>query len=148
MSKIYVASSWRNMMQSAIVTALRSVGHEVYDFKNPKPGDNGFHWSEIDGGWKSWNTDQYRQALRHPVAQDGFTSDFRAMEWADACVLVLPCGRSAHLEAGWFIGQGKPTYILMLEPSEPELMYLMASRVVLSLDELFDWLGTLAEVTT
>lgn len=142
MSKIYVASSWRNLIQPGVVAALRSVGHKVYDFKNPRPGDGGFHWSEIDGGWKMWSPGQYRQALRHPIAESGFLSDFEAMQWADTCVLVLPCGRSAHLEAGWFIGQGSPTYILMLEQSEPELMYLMASRVVLSLDELFDRVGT------
>ncbi len=141
MSKIYVASSWRNLAQPGIVTALRSVGHEVYDFKNPTAGNNGFHWSEVDGGWKSWTPEQYRRALQHPVAQSGYMSDFNAMEWADTCVLVLPCGRSAHLEAGWFIGKCKPTYILMLEQNEPELMYLMASRIVLTMDELFDRVG-------
>jgi hypothetical protein len=130
------------MAQPGIVTALRSVGHEVYDFKKPNRESNGFHWSEIDGGWRNWTPEQYRTSLQHPTAQDGFLSDFNAMEWADTCVLVLPCGRSAHLEAGWFIGQGKPTYILMLDQQEPELMYLMASRVVLSMDELFDRLGT------
>ena len=45
------------------------------------------------------------------------------MKWADACVLVLPCGRSAHLEAGWFVGAGKPLHILQLDREEPELMY-------------------------
>ena len=49
------------------------------------------------------------------------------MEWADAFVLLMPCGRSAHLEAGWAIGAGKPTAIL-LSAGEPELMYKMADR--------------------
>lgn len=40
---------------------------------------------------------------------------------------MLPCGRSAHIEAGWFVGCGKPLYILLSEDQfEPELTYLMA----------------------
>lgn len=54
-TKIYVASSWRNEFQWQVVHELRRVGHEVYDFRNPKPGDDGFHWSEIDPDWeRSW----------------------------------------------------------------------------------------------
>ena len=54
MSKIYVASSWRNERQPILVEILRANGHEVYDFRNPKEGDNGFHWSEIDEDWQQW----------------------------------------------------------------------------------------------
>lgn len=40
--KIYVASSWRNERQPEVVEHLRSFGYEVYDFRNPAPGDTGF----------------------------------------------------------------------------------------------------------
>ena len=130
MKRVYVASSWRNVTQPLVVGALRAEGHEVYDFKNPRPGDNGFHWSEIDPDWKSWTVEQYRDALRHPIAQAGFASDFNAMEWADTFVLVLPCGRSAHLELGWAAGKGKEAHILSLEPCEPELMVKMIRGTV------------------
>lgn len=40
--KIYVASSWRNAYQPQVVDALRKEGNEVYDFRNPAEGDNGF----------------------------------------------------------------------------------------------------------
>ncbi len=133
--KIYVASSWRNNIQPSVVNALRLDGHLVYDFKNPRPGDNGFHWTEIDGGWESWTPEQYRKALDHPIAQSGYHSDLAAMKWADTFVLVLPCGRSAHLEFGWACGQGKHTLIL-LEKCEPELMAKMADKMCLTLDEL------------
>jgi hypothetical protein len=107
MSRIYVASSWRNPFQQEVVAWLREVGHEVYDFRNPRPGDDGFHWSDIDPAWQSWSPLQYRKALKHPIAAAGFESDFSAMRRADICVLVLPCGRSAHLEAGWMAGSGR-----------------------------------------
>lgn len=120
--KIYVASSWRNELQQKVVKELRDAGHEVYDFKNPEPF-TGFAWSEIDENWKDWTNDEYIAALQHPRAIEGFNSDFDAMKWADCCVLVLPCGRSAHTEAGWMQGKQKPTIVLIDEKQEPELMY-------------------------
>lgn len=110
--KVYVASSWRNPLQPGIVSLLRR-DHQVYDFREPSEGEHGFSWSEIDPAWLGWASDEYLEALKHPVAEHGFKLDFDAMKWADACVLVLPCGRSAHLEAGWLSGQGKTTVILL-----------------------------------
>jgi len=133
--KIYVASSWRNDYQPDVVHGLRELGHEVYDFRNPHEGDRGFHWSEIDPAWHRWTPYEFSQALKHPIAQAGFASDKTAMDWAEACVLVLPCGRSAHLEAGWFIGVGKPMLIL-LSDGEPELMYKLADSVHVGLGSL------------
>lgn len=123
---IYVASSWRNEHQPSVVTALRKVGHQVYDFRNPQPGDNGFHWSEIDSAWESWTPARFRSALSSRIADRGFANDFQGMNDAQACVLVLPCGRSAHLEAGWFCGAGRPVFIYIPEAMEPELMYRLA----------------------
>lgn len=40
--KIYVASSWRNEYQPMIIPVLLSMGHEVYDFRNPPNGSKGF----------------------------------------------------------------------------------------------------------
>ena len=139
--KIYVASSWRNERQPFVVEFLRGLGHEVYDFHNPTDGDTGFHWSEIDIDWKCWGPEQLVEALGHDLAVDSFNTDFDAMRWADVCVLVMPCGRSAHLEAGWFIGAGKPTAIL-LSDGEPELMYKLA-KCVYDRPGLREWLETL-----
>lgn len=141
--KLYVASSWRNPYQQNVVGLLRLAGHEVYDFMHPPGGDHlGFSWSDVDPDWLAWMPEQYIDALEHPVAVAGFESDFSAMQWADAGVLVLPCGRSAHLEAGWFVGAGKPLWILLDEAEWPgghatsELMYRMATSIVTSLEGL------------
>ncbi len=133
--KIYVASSWRNEAQPLIVKELRLEGHEVYDFKNPPHGDKGFAWSDIDPNWEIWTNEEYIAALKHPLAIAGFDSDFSAMEWADTFVLVLPCGRSAHLELGWAVGAGKNTHIL-LSKMEPELMVNMCDDIHCSIDTL------------
>jgi len=82
MSKIYVASSWKNKYQQDVVKFLKEKGHDVYDFKNPTYGNTCFSWSD---------------------------SDFNGMKWAEICVMVLPCGRSANTEAGWMKGFGRKT---------------------------------------
>ena len=136
--KVYVASSWRNIVQPGVVTAIRKMGHEVYDFRNPAEGDNGFHWSEIDEGWQQWDADRYVAALDHPIAVAGFNSDLSAMKWADTFVLVQPCGRSAHLEMGWAVGAGKQTVMLLGPDIEPELMVKMCDHVCVGLGALLD----------
>lgn len=141
--KIYVASSWRNARQPEVVAALREAGHEVYDFRNPEAGVAGFHWSDIDPEWKRWSPDTFRASLNHPIARAGLDLDWGALDWADACVLVMPCGRSAHLEAGYAIGAGKHT-IILLHDGEPELMYGMAARLCVSIDEVLESLSNAA----
>jgi hypothetical protein len=136
--KIYVASSWRNEFQPEIVRLLREQGHEVYDFRNPPNGSQGFSWSEIDKNWLNWTTEQYRDAIRHPIAEDGFNSDFDGMKWADTCVMVLPCGRSANTEAGWMKGAGKDVFVLSLTKQEPELMYLIHDEIFSTIEEMRD----------
>lgn len=144
MARIYVASSWRNPHQPSVVHTLRAAGHEVYDFRNPFNGVPGFAWSEIDPDWQEWSARRYRELLTtSPIAARGFISDLRGMQWADTCLLVLPCGRSAHLEAGWFCGQGKRTVILTRDGEEPELMALLATDICIDMDEV---LATLTPV--
>ena len=126
MAKIYVASSWRND-QPIVVQRLRELGHEVYDFRHPAPGDHGFTWSAIDPYWKSWTPEQYRHVLTHRLAERGYSHDLGAMKAADYCVLVLPSGRSASFELGWCMGAGKRGVLFMPEPCEPELMYREAT---------------------
>ena len=134
--KIYVASSWRNDYQPDVVRDLRELGHhEVYDFRNPREGDNGFHWSEIDLRWQSWTPLNYRDALNHPLAKAGFQSDMDALRWCDAVVAVQPFGRSASLELGWAAGAGKFT-VLLLADGEPELMVKMCDRICLGLGDV------------
>ena len=131
--RIYLASSWRNPHQADVLAALRGAGFDVYDFKNPAPGDHGFSWTQIPDAMvapvsnpvmpSAWDAEKLRRVLAHPVAKRGYDFDHQAMIRAHACVLLLPSGMSAHLEAGWIGGQGKPVVVLAPEIREPELMY-------------------------
>ena len=129
--KIYLASSWRNPHHAFALNFLQAAGHEVYDFKNPQPGLKGFSWRDTHPvPSELWGPAHLLQALAHPIAIRGFLADFSAMKWADTFVLLLPCGRSAHLEAGWGCAAGKAVHVVLHEDKfEPELMYLMADAV-------------------
>lgn len=153
---VYVASSWRCAMQPAVIETLKAADIPHYDFKNPE-GKTGFHWNEVmpkfNRDLQLANVDEYIKALDHPRSIEGFESDFNAMVRADTFVLVLPCGRSAHLELGWAVGSGKRTAIL-LDPSiqwtpagyvddlvTPELMYKMVDHIAPNMMDLLGWLG-------
>lgn len=140
MKKIYVASSWRNSKQTAIVETIQGMGFNVYDFKNPKTA---FRWSDIDPDWETWTPTQMRKALDHPLAVKAYVGDFQALDNCDALVLVLPCGRSAHAEAGYVAGQGKPVFVLFSD-GDPELMYkIFCKPLCVNVDDLNRHLNTL-----
>lgn len=141
--KIYVASSWRNPAQPAVVEELRRLGHEVYDFRNPAEGHGGFDWGDIDPAWQEWTPAEFRDRLSHPIAESGYRLDFEAMQWADAFLGVMPFGRSASMEMGWAAGAGKRT-VLLLSDGEPELMVKMFDHVCCSMEEVAVLLSTSA----
>jgi hypothetical protein len=145
--RIYVASSWRNeARQQETVHVLRETGHSVYDFRNPSEGDNGFGWRQCaqNGEDPATFRDMMQDpaffrdmVLTHPVARAGFEKDMGALRAADATVIVLPCGRSAHLELGYAVGAKQRTIVYLDDPmSEPELMYLACSTICVSLAEV------------
>jgi hypothetical protein len=122
--KIYLASSWRNPHYRRVLEELRNSGHEVYDFR-----DGGFRWDELEPGFATSDNEHWSQVIRtHPMALEHFRKDKAALDWCDTLVLLLPCGRSAHTEFGYAVGQRKDTFILFgPEKIEPELMYLLAT---------------------
>lgn len=137
-TSVYVASSWRNEQYPEVVKRLRDAGFNVYDFRNPPSGDHGFWWDSIDPQYMDWTPYKYKEMLMHPKAMKQFDNDIKAMKSCDVCVLVLPCGRSAHTEAGWFAGQGKKVLAYIPEKQEPELMYKLFDGVCCSMDELIE----------
>lgn len=149
--KIYVASSWKNDRQPAMVAALKAAGHEVYDFRHPhQTGPDrarmgrGFSWSEIDITPRPWPAHRIKQVLETGVAQDGYGSDWDAIDWCDALVMVQPCGVSSALELGLAVGWGKST-IVLLSDGEPELMLSMAGRLCLTVEEVVEQLAAIEE---
>lgn len=150
-------------MHTAVCASLRASKIDHYDFKNP-PNGTGFSWKEVKtvqenrashealmaghsitrpvpkgSDWEKLN--DYYEMVEHPRAVEGYYADYSAMEKADCFVMVLPCGKSAHLELGWAVGQGKYTAILAEDPIEPELMYRMVDYISPNIFDLLGWLG-------
>lgn len=142
---IYLASSWKNKHYPDVLAALRAAGHQVYDFRCPHddPEEKGFKWSFISENCMEWTPEEYQHNLTHPLANQQFANDIKAMKNCDTCVLLLPCGRSAHTEAGWFAGQGKRVFVLITDQDsfEPELMYKLFAGVCCSVPELIEQLN-------
>jgi nucleoside 2-deoxyribosyltransferase len=143
--RIYVASSWRNKRLDEVVAALRGAGHQVYDFR--EDGDSGaaFNWSDIDPQWQQWSPEEFRDNLEDPIAARGFNRDMDALANSEALLLVLPCGRSAHLELGYAIGARKPTVLLLADGQEPELMYKAVDELCLEMEEVLSHFDDLEE---
>ena len=85
------------------------------------------------------------QLCRIHASGDFFSAEYvnvwrSIVKACDTCVLVLPSGRSAHTEAGWFSGKGRTTIAYIPERQEPELMYKLFSGVCCSIDELIETL--------
>lgn len=148
---VYVASSWRNAFYPAVIATLRAAKIDHYDFRNP-PGRAGFGWEQVTGSRHSHKDlapgerhtetiDSYLDMMAHPLAAEGYAADREALDRADAVILVLPCGKSAHLELGIAVGAGKRTAILLEEPMEPDLMYMAVDRLSPDLMDLLAWLG-------
>ena len=133
--KVYVASSWKTVArQQLVVWSLREAGHSVYDFRNPA---SSFAWKEVATPEQLRDPRRFRdEVLTHPLARAGFEADMGALRSAEATVLVLPCGRSAHLELGWGARNAKSVVLLDDPVSEPELMYLACDVICVTIAEV------------
>jgi len=122
--KVYLASSWRNPRLDDVVAGLVALGHSVYDFR-AQPG--AFSWSSALEGLNPQALNRYQvlRALRLPAVADQFALDMAALNSCGVMVLALPAGRSAHLEAGYFAGNGKPVFTLLADNDGVDLMHLM-----------------------
>ena len=130
---LYLIGSLRNPAVPKIASELRAGGYDVFD-------DWFAAGPEADDYWQA-----YEQGRGHTLAQalDGYAAgnvfrfDKTHLDRAEAGVLVMPAGKSGHLELGYLVGQGKPTYVLMPgEPDRWDVMYRFTRGVYTSLDEL------------
>jgi nucleoside 2-deoxyribosyltransferase len=133
--KVYVIGSLRNPQIPLIGNALREAGFDAFeDWFSAGP--------EADDKWKEYEVlrgRSYREALKGASAVNIFEFDRRHLNESSAAVMVLPAGRSAHLELGYIVGQGKPGFILLDgEPGEEDRWDVMTqfSTVVYSVEEL------------
>ena len=135
MSLIYLIGSLRNPAIPHVANALRAVGHEVFD-------DWHSAGEKADDSWKEYEKIRgrnYLEAIRGYAPTQIFEFDMQHVRAAGVGVLVLPAGRSGHLELGYMIGRGQAGYILF--DGEPErdrwdVMYKLAHGIFFDVDAL------------
>ncbi len=132
--KIYVASSWRNKYYQEVCKKLTDAGFEILDWRK-----NGFSFASVDPKWESWSFEEYEDAInRNDLTLDAFNHDLDLMKSAEACVLLLPCGNSAHIEAGWFTGKGVPVVAVIADFERADLMLKLCDKITSMKDDLAD----------
>lgn len=137
MTSIYLIGSLRNARVPEIGQRLRLAGHEVFDDwygAGPEADD---HWQ----AYEKAKGHSFRQALRGRAAQHVFRLGHDNLTRCDAAVLVLPAGKSGHLEFGFAVGSGKRGYIL-LDPAVDrwDVMYNFATDVFETEEDLINGL--------
>lgn len=133
MKSCYLIGSLRNPEVPVVAAELRQLNIDVFD-------DWFAAGPEADDYWQKYEKARgrsYGEALHGHSASHVFEYDKSHLDRCDFGVLVLPAGKSGHLELGYLIGQGKPGYILLAgEPERYDVMYRFATGVCSSLEKL------------
>lgn len=131
---IYLIGSLRNPTVREIANKLRAEGHQVFDDWHA----SGEHADDIWREYEQQRGRTYLEALKGTFAHHAFAYDKQHLQEADTAILVLPAGKSGHIEFGYMIGQGKRGFILLDTPDRWDMMYLFATGVFDSLEKLME----------
>ena len=117
----FVAGRWRNKdAVVALAKGIRACGYTTYCFlesahnadkQEVHPDEHMDHFEKLD--WKS-----------DPYVRQVFEEDMAAERASDTFVVLLPIGKSCHIEAGVAYGLGKKC-IAIGEQKEAESLYLI-----------------------
>ena len=146
--QIYVASSSRSMdAVRKIGETLRGLGHSAYVFCDKNEPAHAAATFVRKGSEAKEFTPQ--TAVRNPLGSNIFGFNMAELHKAQCVLLVLPAGKSAHLEAGYAKGQGKPVILYgQMTVGEWDAMYCMFDQIF-NLDEtemMLNWFRHLREV--
>lgn len=140
MKEIYLIGSLRNPEIPTFAKEIRDLGFLVFDdWFSPGP--------EADDYWKKYETDRgrtYEEALKGYAGQHVYEFDKGHMDRCDIGLLMMPAGKSGHLELGIMIGSGKPGIIFMDTPDRWDVMVQFANEngggIFFNKEQLFEGL--------
>jgi len=134
-NSVYIIGSLRNPAIPGFANELaKACNLEAFaDWFSPGPA--------ADDYWRDYSKERglnYRQALQSYAATHIFEFDKHHLERCDAVVMLMPAGKSGHLELGYAIGKGKPGYILFDgEPERYDVMTQFATGIFFDKEDLF-----------
>jgi hypothetical protein len=132
-----IISRWRNREGvEELTNKIRQKGKTVYSFIE---GDGSEH--ELKDSEQKYHPEEFMKKYESipdwkndPAVREIFEIDLEAMKNAETVILLLPAGKSAHIEAGIAYGTGKKL-ILIGEQKETESLYLIFNEFYNSIDE-------------
>lgn len=117
---VYIIGSLRNPRIPVIAQALRTAGYDAFDDWWSASEDADEWWQEHER--KRGRT--YQEAINGWHAKNVCAFDEYHLDRSHAGVLVMPAGRSGHIELGYLKGQGKPNFVLFEgQPERFDVMY-------------------------
>lgn len=134
-NSVYIIGSLRNENIPKVAKSLREEGLDVFDdwYSAGPEADDYLRDYYRERGLK------YSEVLSSYSARHIFEFDKKHLDRCDCAVLVLPAGKSGHLELGYVIGRGKPGYILMDgEPERVDIMHSFATKVFMNQEEMIE----------
>ena len=130
--KVYLIGSLINPEVHKLSQKIRELGFIVFD-------DWYAAGPEADDKWRDYEKARgrtYRDALAGLAAEHVYNFDFKHLNESDVAVLLLPCGKSGHLELGYMLGKGRKGYILLDNPERWDVMYKFADGIFHNFEEL------------
>lgn len=135
---IYIIGALRNPEVPILANQIENLGIEAFcDWYSPGP--------DADDFWRDYSKQRglsYGQALQSYAATHVFEFDKYHLDRCDAAVMLMPAGKSGHLELGYMIGREKPGYILFDEvPERYDVMVQFADGIFFNRADLFEALS-------
>jgi hypothetical protein len=133
----YVIGSLRNPEIVSFANELQAQGYEAFaDWISAGPDADDYlrDYAKARGL-------NYKQTLQTYAARHIYEFDKFHLDHTDAAVMLMPAGKSGHLELGYTIGKGKPGFIVFDSiPERIDVMYQFATEIFLSKEEFFKYL--------
>ncbi|MDO8269475.1 MAG: hypothetical protein Q7T54_02285 [Candidatus Levybacteria bacterium] len=133
----FIASRWRNKFEVLRLTKLlREKGKSVYCFIE---GDgSNYELKDLEEKYSPEEFMKYFERIpdwpHNNAIKEIFDVDMNALKDSETVILLLPAGKSAHIEAGVSYGMGKKT-ILIGEQKEAEPLYMIFDEMYLTAEE-------------
>jgi hypothetical protein len=128
----FIATRWRNRdVALPLIRMLRAKDKTVYTcFESPQSTERIKENPEVAmqkfEATNNWGQDEEINAI--------FQTDMQGLRESEALIMLLPAGKSSHIEAGAAYGMGKKC-ILIGEQKEAESLYLIFSEFYDSIDD-------------
>jgi hypothetical protein len=139
---LYLIGSLRNERIPTLANTIRSDNRDIEVFDDWYAAG-----PEADDFWKAYEQTRgssYQEALAGHAARNVFAFDRRNLDRATHALLVLPAGRSGHMEIMYAAyGVGAKTAILLDKTDDRwDVMYQFIPNILHSDEEINQWLNS------